>query len=261
MKIAIVIPVWIQDRPELIDQTARAAAHLCTTHDARLWIACTRLHQATPDELRARVQRECPLPVEVLHEPGVERSVAGAWNWGCRAGLAWGADYLLVTANDVEMEPPCIDALAAYGDAHPDASIWSGLDNRHPAADPAGVYECCDFACLMLRPSTLERFGWFDEHFRPAYHEDNDYYTRVVIGGGQPRMETAARFLHHVSLTIRTEAEAAHHVQHWWETNRTRYAAKWGPMPPPNTPAEVKAMCHQHPWGDVSLPVSFWDRA
>ena len=66
----------------------------------------------------------------------------------------------------------------------------------------------CDFACFLLRRRTIERHGWFDAGYRPAYAEDNDYYTRVVLGGEDCRVVHAARFFHHGSMTIRSDTEA-----------------------------------------------------
>ncbi len=49
----------------------------------------------------------------------------------------------------------------------------------------------------------------FDPNFRPAYFEDNDYYARVVLGGGRCRVVHAAQFFHHGSMTIKEDPEMA----------------------------------------------------
>ena len=95
---------------------------------------------------------------------------------------------------------------------------------------------------------------------RPAYFEDNDYFVRVAVGGGECRAVHGARFYHHGSMTIRLDPEAGENVRHWFGTNRGRFAAKWGTGDPPASAAEAKTRCHPHPWNDPALPVSFWDR-
>lgn len=257
MKIAVTIPVWIYQNPALIEATQRAVARLRSdVHELTIYLACTRLHQIGPIDLQGYCQRETKHRVCVLHEPGVERSVAGAWNWGCGQGQH---DLYLLTANDVEAEAESVDAMAAWGEANPETMIWSGLDRNHTS--PERPVDSCDFAFFMLRRGATERFGTFDERYRPAYFEDNDYYTRVVLAGHTPKMIPEARFLHHGSLTTKMEPDAAHHVRHHFALNRARYQAKWGPAEPPGDPAGVLAQCHKTPWNDPSLPITFWDRA
>ena len=198
MNIGVVIPVFVHTNPTLIDATVAAASRLRSAHALRLYVACTRLLLITPGGLRRRLAAACPFAVEVLHEPFVARSVAAAWNLGCREAVLAGADYLVLTANDVAVEPDCIDRLAAFGadPANADTAIWSGIDaNGRGAIDPGAVTDACDFACCMLRPRTLEKHGWFDSAFRPAYGEDNDYYTRVALGGEHAHMVHAGAVL------------------------------------------------------------------
>ncbi len=262
-ELTVVMPVWSHGQPALIDLAVDAASRLKCQASAELAVVFTRVHGIGAEEMRERVQAVCPLLVRVLFEPGMERSVAGAWNWGCRAGFEAGSEFILLTANDVLLEPECIDRLLAFGQdpAHREVDLWSGIDTReHPLTDPGEVSEGCNFACAMLRRATVERHGWFDEHFRPAYFEDNDFAVRVVLGGGSCRVVHGARFYHHGSMTIRLDAEAAHHVRHWFGNNRQRFAAKWGVAEPPRDAAEALARCYRHPWNDPSLPLSFTER-
>jgi hypothetical protein len=261
MRIGVVMPLWLQDNPEILDQTARSVACLRSScHELRVYIACTRLGRGTPADLQAQLAEACAVPLEVLHEPYVERSVAGAWNWGCDHAFLWGAHFVQITANDVEVDSGTTDTLAEFG-ADPknaNVAIWSGRDSAAPAQEVP--YDGCDFSCFMLRRATVAKHGRFDAQFRPAYFEDNDYYARVILGGDEACVVPAARFKHHHSLTIRLEPEAAHHVRHWFEINRQRFAAKWGPSDPPGDRAGVLEKCHPNPWNDPALPLSFCDR-
>jgi hypothetical protein len=247
MKLGLIMPVWIQDNPDLLALTYRAAEALRTDAEPHLWVVCNRLHMVSPAELQRELSARCSVPVSVLHEPGVERSVAGAWNHGCRHALEWGADRLLIVANDVLVEPDCLDTLLRF--EQPGVALWSGINTRdRQAIDPALVTDGADFSCFMLPPRTLAEHGWFDEEFRPAYFEDNDYYARVVLGGDECRVLHAARFYHSGSQTIRLEPEAAHHVHHWWATNEARFRAKWGVASPANSAEEVRRLYHRRPF-------------
>jgi GT2 family glycosyltransferase len=260
MRLGIVIPVYLQQE-SLLELTCQAAAALRTTAEATLYLVCTRLHVCSAEELQRRVQRHAAMPVRVLYEPGVERSVAGAWNHGTAQALRDGCAMVCVTANDVVVEPDCLDRLVAFGGAPANASVavWSGIDTHDRAEiDPHRVTDGCDFACFMLRRRTVERYGWFDAGYRPAYAEDNDYYTRVVLGGDDCRVVHAARFFHHRSMTIKLDPEAAHHVRHWFETNLRRYRDKWGAAVMPACRGDVLRDCFPHPYNDASKPLSWW---
>jgi GT2 family glycosyltransferase len=260
MRLGIVMPVYLQQEA-LLELTCQSAASLRTAADATLYVVCNRLHVCTPEQLGQHLQREASVAVRVLHEPNVERSVAGAWNHGIGHALGEGADMVCVTGNDVIVEPDCLDRLIAFGadPVHAKIAVWSGVNVRdQPQPDPSLVADGCDFACFVLRRQTIERHGWFDAGYKPAYAEDNDYYTRVVLGGEDCRVVCAARFYHHGSMTIRLDPEAAHHVRHWFEANLRRYREKWGAATMPSTRAEVLRDCYRHPYNDASKPLDWW---
>lgn len=257
MKLAIVTPVVLQNAA-LLDATIEAVRHLVTRHDAKLYVVCNRLQVCLPEVLRTTLEKHFSGTVRILHEPGVERSVAGAWNHGCRLALADGADYIAIVANDTKLQPDCLDVLADYGNRNT-ADLWSGISfsgrqNINPLQDSDGA----DFTCFMLRPGTLVRHGWFDTNYRPAYFEDNDYYGRVVLGGGKCCVVHGAQFFHHGSMTIRTDAEMAHHVQHWFGKNREYFSQKWGVAHPLNSSEDVIRHYYRHPFNDPSKPLTWF---
>ena len=108
----------------------------------------------------------------------------------------------------------------------------------------------------MIRPETLRRHGFFDPNYRPACFEDNDYYGRVVLGGGECTIVHSAQFFHHGSMTIREDAEMAHHVGYWFEKNRAYFSRKWGVAKPENCRQGVLRSYHRHPFNDPNKPLS-----
>ena len=260
MKIGVVIPIWMQDNLEVLEMTRTAVRSVVSLHSVRIYVVCTRLHGIEPPDLQADLQGHSPYIVDVLHEPFVERSVAGAWNWGCSTAFGEAADFCLVMGNDVELSPGCLDALVNYG-VLGGADLWTARAAGLDSPPECGVVDGrADFCCFMVSQNTLRKFGTFDENFRPAYFEDNDYFARIVQGGGSCQILLDALCYHRGSMTMKLEAEAAHHVRHWFESNRKRYADKWGPTDPPGTPEGVRERCHKSPWNDPNLPVSFWER-
>lgn len=255
--LGVVIPVWLTEVEALWESTQRAVSSIRTESPARLYIVPNRLHRMTEEPLREHLSQVSQSPVVVLPWDGA-RSVAASWNQGLRMAARDGCDRFLIMANDCYWEDGAIDLLLAYGESPESVgvSIWSGSAVLRSNPEPV---EGCDFTGFMIRSSTLDRVGWFDERFRPAYFEDNDYATRVVLSGGTCRALPTARFEHAGSLTIRSDAEAAHHVRHWFEINKARYVAKWGRLPP-TSEAECRETCYSTPWNDPSLTVQDWDR-
>src|SRR5262249_36494886 len=159
---------------------------------------------------------------------GVIRSVAGSWNQGAKLAIADGASHIAFVANDTRLSENCLDTLVAFSERH-GGDLWSGISyNNRSQIDASQVTDGPDFTCFMALRSTFDNHGWFDPNFKPAYFEDNDYYARIVLAGGQCQVVHAAQFYHHGSMTVRLDPEAAHHVKYWFELNRGYFARKWG---------------------------------
>ena len=257
MKIAIVMPVVLQNEA-LLTLTLEAVAHLRTRHEATLYMVSNRLHVCSPEQLKTHLDERFAGRVRLLHETGVERSVAGAWNHGCGHALEDGADYIAIVANDTRLNADCLDALVDHGEGNT-ADLWSGISyNDRSPSDPTSDSGRADFTCFMLTPESLTRHGLFDPNYHPAYFEDDDYYARVVLGGGECRIVDAAQFYHHRSATIRIDLETARHVQFRFEKNRDYFRRKWGVDQPENSKAGVLARYHRHPFGDSFRPLSWF---
>lgn len=256
--LGIVLPVWLNDVPVLWDSTRRAVASWPTALagvPAMAYVVPQRLHTNDPAALQRELESLARLAVAVM-PLDTTRGVAAAWNAGIRAAAADGCDRFLLTANDCYWHPGSIAALDAFGrdPANADVLVWTGRTTDATPGEPG------DYSGAMLGPDTLARVGWFDERFKPAYFEDNDYQARVALAGGISLSIDAATFDHAASLTKRCDAEAAHHVDHWFRLNRQRYYRKWGLADPPRTAAEVRQFGYAHPWNDPALPITFWDR-
>lgn len=271
LKVAVTLPVVLQvDR--LLSMTWRCLERLTIPDNFRrrtqaefmLTLVCNRL--AWPvEEIRAKAANCCglvPSVVNVVNEG--DKGVAGGWNAGTKLGLDWGAEYLMCLANDTEADPSCVQNLLTFGMSREDGNplagkvaLWSGTANNDGRVlDPTKVGEGADFSFFAFRPETIQKHGWFDEMFRPAYFEDNDYAARIVLGGEHHRYVYAARFYHHVSQTAKHDAEMAHHINHWFGINRDRFIRKWG-RPPVGDEATMLRDYHRTPFGS-GQPLSWW---
>jgi GT2 family glycosyltransferase len=251
------MPVILKER-ELLELTRECVSHLRTVHSASLYVVCNALHLCSVDELHADLQSRFNGPVAVLNEPGVVRSVAGSWNASAAQAFADGAEYIAAIANDAILREDCLDLMVAYGERG-QADLWSGISYNNRAEIVAtDETDGADFTCFMFTRSTIQKHGWFDPNFKPAYFEDNDYYARVVLGGGNCRILHSAQFYHHGSMTIRHDPDAAYHVRHWFELNRAYFGRKWGvPQPAASRDAVLKSY-FQHPFNDPERPLCWF---
>lgn len=223
-------------------------------HDrlSRVYILCNRLSLMSPDDLRRRLEESCGVSPEVVHDK--ERSVAGAWNRGIELATADGLSTFLITSVDVRVRDQAIDRLLAFEEARPDVALWSGSADRGPVPKDE-LDDACDFSCFMLRSRTIETHGWFDREFTPAYYEDNDYVTRVVLGGGTPKKLLHAKHDHAVSLTIRADLDAARHVRLRFPHNKERFLQKWGAKT--DSYSELCERCYSSPFQSGRI-LSWW---
>jgi len=249
MRLAIVTPVVLQNQ-ELLEVTLEAVRHFVTRHEATLYLMCNRLTVCSMDGLQAKVAENFLGPVRISYDSGTDRCVSESWNEGCKIAVADGVDYMAIIANDTRLKPDCLDHLVDYGERGT-ADIWSGIAyNGRKPIEGCAESDGSDFSCVMLRPQTLERHGWFDPNYRPAYFEDNDYYGRVVLGGGKCRVVHAAQFFHHGCLTYRKDPQVAEQVQKWLRKNGEYFTRKWGVPKPLNSAEEVLAHYFRNPFND-----------
>jgi len=178
-----IIPVCLQV-PHVFDQFR---ANLRTLRDApvsRLIVVCNRLSLMRPEVLHSFLATDVPFPLEVVCDK--ERSVAGAWNRGIEIGLEMGHETFLITAVDVALRHGTVSRLCEFGQAHPETLLWSSRANDSPVDESIEAIDACDFSCFMLRKATIEKIGWFDKEFKPAYFEKSQHPGRRMGGHGDP---------------------------------------------------------------------------
>ncbi len=256
--LGIVMPVWLTDVEAMWQTAYRALKSI--DQPSNIYIIPNRLHRMSESDLHRHLWDMTEKVVQVLPWDGA-RSVAGAWNQGIFKAMQDGCNYFLVMACDCYWHPGAINTLFDYmlSPASRNVLAASGHCYRGGPVLTEPV-EGCDCTGFMLRQDTIERIGWFDERFKPAYYEDNDYCTRIVQSGHTCKVVPTARFEHPGSFTVQNDPEAAHHVGHWYEKNKARFKAKWGTDKIPVSDEDCRTRCFKRPWNDPTLPLSFCDR-
>jgi GT2 family glycosyltransferase len=167
-----------------------------------------------------------------------------AWNEGIEWSGRRGHDFTLIINDDILFAPTTIDnmveqflifeseqsAVMMTG-SNICSSMSSPYDILSFASDSCDAAEHPDFSCFMVRPNILDKVGYFDENFVPAYYEDNDYHYRINLSGHKAFSTTSAPYLHYGSQSMK---EATSHTQdHGWffPSNSFYYVSKWGGDP------------------------------
>lgn len=254
------MPVYIREQ-NLLNLTYDAVETWRTSHECKAYVVLNRLESITPEEFLTQLQKRTSIPIELI--PPDNYSVAESYNVGMRAAFRDRFDLVAITGNDVKLAPDTLDTLLAFESIAAERNIWFwfGLDTRDRplnGIDRSAITMDMGGALGMLCRSTIERVGWYDRHFKPAYYEDVDFVARIWNAGGEIAAIHSALYYHHGSMTIRLDPEAKHHVDHWFGINTARFVAKWGSMPV-NTKAEALQRYFRSPWNNPDSPISFVD--
>src|SRR3972149_1820440 len=86
-----------------------------------------------------------------------------------------------------------------------------------------------NFSCFGLSVPTITRVGLFDEGFKIAYFEDNDYHHRMRGEGLDASCDLWAWFAHYGSRTVKEAGIPPLHNQ--FNANRKYFYEKWGFYP------------------------------
>lgn len=172
-----------------------------------------------------------PITPIILDNWNGNRGVAASWNEGIRRG--WDQEVLIIVNDDVAFYPGSIAKIvesALETDLVSGVVSDTGQEGLHYIDKP-------DYACFAIKPIRfVDKFGYFDENFKPAYFEDNDMAYRIKLAGGTSAIRLDARISHEGSVTQfkgsrnpDTEDRVVSH--HRFRLNREYYQAKWGGTP------------------------------
>jgi GT2 family glycosyltransferase len=158
------------------------------------------------------------------------KSVAECWNRGitfCFERLE--SNYVLVINNDVELPPHCYQVLLSSGlDFVTGVGQSRILDGRDSERHSRTRSPHPDFACFLIQRSTWNTVGLFDENFKIAYAEDNDYHCRMHQAGIDA-YALDMPYLHHGSQVLKNSTlPEIRRIQAQAEKNREYFFEKWG---------------------------------
>ncbi len=145
-----------------------------------------------------------PAGVELV-SPGENIGVAKSWNTILELA---GGDAVLAN-DDIVFHRDTLEGLV------------QGIGQR-PFAN-AGSW-----SLFYQRLELIERIGWYDAHYWPAYYEDADYAYRMRVAGIEPH-QVRVPLTHEGSASLRSPHGPA--IRAHAESNRLYYQRKWGGFP------------------------------
>ena len=191
------------------------------------------------------------------------KSVAASWNQGIKMAFEDPeCEFVAVLNNDIILHPKTLDHLMAFMDKtgylmvtgdnvkdrmSVDTLIKLELPQAFTDFDTWKIEgwraEGPDFSCFMISRETIRIIGWFDENFKGAYCEDQDYHARLDrarrhIGQHNDhnipverihfkRLSTAP-YYHFASQTIARVPEIRNTAATYHGANQSYYLRKWG---------------------------------
>jgi hypothetical protein len=160
----------------------------------------------------ARLYDHSPVVADRIIRPGHNLGVAASWNLGMK--MTPDAPWWFITGFDMEYAPGDLAHLVAEMESSP---------------KPRTVH-FAGYSSFALNRATLERVGYFDENFHPAYFEDNDHAYRCYHEAVEA-VHLINSSKHEGSATIFGDQSYRDQNHKTFEKNRAYYVAKWGGPP------------------------------
>lgn len=150
--------------------------------------------------------------------PRITNILSGAWNDIMRMTSE---DYVILANDDVIPHKHSIEALVTAAKDNPSVAMFNGSGHSGNS-----------YSYFLLRQWAYQIVGPFDERFKPAYFEDNDYDWRLKVAGLIRQEVSTATFEHYGSATIKAmDSNQAKKQHNAFRRNQQYYLSKWGALP------------------------------
>lgn len=156
--------------------------------------------------------------------PRTVNILSGAWN---DIMTTFPDDYVIIANDDVMPHKHSVEALVNAALDRPDVAMWNGSGDQTQGVGGNS------YSFFLLRKWAYAQVGPFDQRFKPAYFEDNDYDYRLRVLAGLIREEVSnATFDHVGSATVKAMTRQQRELGHINFRKLARlYESKWGGSP------------------------------
>ncbi|GMU43641.1 MAG: hypothetical protein AMXMBFR25_16270 [Lysobacterales bacterium] len=172
----------------------------------------------------------------------------------CNAGAAAARGrYLFFLNNDTAVQPGWLEPLLASYDEFADVGLvgskliypdgrlqeaggivfsdgsgWNYGRFEHPD-DPRYDYpreaDYCSGAAILIEKALFDRFGGFDDYYKPAYYEDTDLCFKVRAAGLRVIYQPASRVVHFEGVTGGTDTTSG--TKRYQVINQQKFLERW----------------------------------
>lgn len=150
-----------------------------------------------------------------------ENILSGAWNDIMHVAKDLNFEYVIIANDDVTPHTQSIHALVDAAEKDPSIAMWNGSGHSGNS-----------YSFFLLQQWAYDRIGPFDENFKPAYFEDNDYDRRKDLLGLIRETLTDCTFDHVGSATRKAMSnEQMINAHARFVSNERYYMRKWAGMP------------------------------
>lgn len=170
-----------------------------------------------------------------------QRSLSECWNRGLKYLSRLDSGPILVINNDVELRPDTYEMLNWASSLSHSWFITAVSVNsrnqlgtsgdRSPSVLAQGARPHPDFSCFLIHPEVVDKVGWFDTDYYPAWCEDCDYHVRMHRAGIKA-VCVDLPFYHHAASTMKNTPEGSRGSLHkGFERSRELFRSKYGCLP------------------------------
>ena len=259
MKIALTAAIYVanEEHKKYLNLTTKS---VFSKNHTVVWLPCENYVNPTFAPL-TYVFNQILEETKVLHPTGPQ-SVSQAWNKGIEEGARADCNYVLVMNTDIVFKKDAIDRLVEFAETHPDAVMWTmteckDLPHLETCIETEVFEEHPNFSCFMVKSNFFGHVGRFDENFAPAYCEDGDMHTRIVLAGLKAYGYGGAKFFHFSSQTIKSDQILLSKNAQTYPKCQLYFLEKWG-HPMVDSVEQMGKAYFKHPYGEEDKPLSYW---
>lgn len=242
-RVGVIVPSYRTDPQPLLDSIAGSDHDVC-------WYLFVHGQDAA---LRAKLDVFAAAARSRYFPYGVNRGLARSWNDGVKAAFDDGNDVTLIVNDDLFFYDggfdQFVDFILTEKARQPDFGIAMtyGMEPQKQATHPGAALErvLSLGACFAIGEGALQKVGYFDENFWPAYLEDFDYHYRLGLAGVPLLCDERTLLQHQRSATVRRDRLLGLLHGQRLSRNEQYYRRKWGGAPDQET--------YLHPFGDDDL--------
>lgn len=169
-------------------------------------------------------------PEKITYIENDENCLAKAWNLGLRE-IFKNHDFAVVTGNDSILPTKTqLDSMIECLGKNPLYGIVSAIPKGMVGGDKPIKHGDGSFSLFAISKKTFEDVGGFDEDFKPAYFEDNDYLERLWQKGYTPRQLDIV-YYHIFQATMKYGDEIKRSYGEYMNKNLELFRKKYGKTP------------------------------